>query len=426
MTVAIKNRRWKRVAAAGIGVSTLAAVMSACSSSGGGGSNPIAASGAAGSCSAAGVSSGSISLGAIASLSGSYANSLGPFADGVKARIDAQNAKGGVNGRTLNLDVADDASDVSGNLAAARSLVEGKKVVGIISGSSFTSGGGDYLKQAGLPVTGYGVTKEYETNPNFIPYTSTLDGANSTTVTTSLWGQYLKSKGATTVYSVGSGTPQGAAGATALTASSKAVGLKNGVLTTNLPQGTTNFTAEAQKAKQAGVDALALPLNPTSSLAVLSAMRQGGVAVKTSLLLAGYDPSVLKSAGNLLDGASFVIFFSPFEEKTAAEQAYEQALSKYTKGAVGQFTMVGYLAADLMITGIEKAGSCPSRDNILKAIDSLRGYSAGGLIAPTDFTAATRGKSPSCAYFVTVKSGAFVPDNNGKPICATNASPIKP
>jgi branched-chain amino acid transport system substrate-binding protein len=268
------------------------------------------------------------------------------------------------------------------------------------------------------------VTKEYETNPNFIPYTNTLDGAISTTATMSLWGEYLKSKGGTTVYSVGSGDPQGAAAATALIISSQSVGLKKGVLTTDLPPGTTNFTAEAQKAKSAGVDALALPLNPSSSLAVLQAMKQAGVQVKASLLLAGYDPSVLKQAGSLLEGASFAIFFAPFEDKLPAQQAYKDALAKYTKASVGMFTMVGWLSADLMIKGIQDAGSCPSGQNILAAINNLKGYTADGLIPPTNFTPADRGKSPTCAYFATVRNGAFVPDNNGQPICAKDAKLI--
>jgi branched-chain amino acid transport system substrate-binding protein len=364
-----------------------------------------------------------VNVGAIADISGLYASATGPFADGVEARIDYQNAQGGVNGRKINLSVADDQSTTTGNLAASQQLVEARHVVGIISGSSFTAGGGSYLKSVGLPVVGYASTLEFQTDPNFISNTNAMSGPETTTDTSQLWGEFLKSKGATTVYSVGSGDPQGAAAAEALIASSQAVGLKEGVLTTDLPIGTTNFTSEAVKAKQAGVDTLALPLNLNSSIVVIQAMRQAGVNVKVALLMAGYDPSVAKTAGSVVNNATFAIPFAPFELNLPAQQTYEQALAKYTKGTVGMFTMEGWLAADLMVTGIQKAGACPTSVAILNAIRGLRGYDADGLQAPTSFNTPT---GPlTCDYFVTVTDGALVPDNSGKPICATNPAPVK-
>lgn len=227
-------------------------------------------------------------------------------------------------------------------------------------------------------------------------------------------GEFLKSKGATTVYSVGPGTPQGAAAAEALVASSEAAGLKKGVLTTDLPVGTTNFTAEAVKAKQAGVDALALPLNMDESISVLKAMRQEGVDVKVALLMAGYDPTVTSTAGDLLDNATFAIPFAPFELNLPAQKTYEDALAKYTSGQVGMYTTEGRLGADVMIAGMEKAGPCPSSSAILAAINNLRGYDANGLQAPTNFTPSTRGGPLNCEFFVTVTDGKLVPDNSGR------------
>jgi branched-chain amino acid transport system substrate-binding protein len=122
------NRPWQRVVA-GVAVGSVIAGLAACSSSGGSQSTSAAGTGSApragSSCSATGVTGNSIEIGGIASLSGSYAASLSPIADGMRARIDAQNAEGGVNGRKINFDVADDQSTVDGNLAASRELVEG-------------------------------------------------------------------------------------------------------------------------------------------------------------------------------------------------------------------------------------------------------------------------------------------------------------
>jgi branched-chain amino acid transport system substrate-binding protein len=409
--------RWTRLGLLALAAG-LAAATTACSGSG------SDSAGGSGSCSSDGVSASEIQLGAITSLSGANGPSFSPFADGAKARIEEQNAQGGVGGRKLVLSTSDDGSDVGRNLAAARELVEGRDVLGIMEGSSFAQGGGDYLKRQGLAVTGYAINQEFEKNPNFIGYSNIQPGASSSTATTKLWGTYLQQHGATTVYAVGSGTPQGARAATALIASAKSVGLREGVLTTDLPAGTTDYTGEAQKAKQAGVDALALPLTPAQSLAVIAAMRQAGVAPKVSLLLSGYDPAILKS-GSSMEGISFVVPFAPFELGLPAHKTFADAMAKYTdNGRSGQFSMAGWLSADLMIAGIKGAGSCPTRDNVLSTIQGLRGYTADGLVPSTDFGPETHGTAPTCGHFVTVKNDAFVPDNAGKPICTADTGPV--
>ncbi|GGM64614.1 ABC transporter substrate-binding protein [Dactylosporangium sucinum] len=421
MSFGIKTQQRRRIAAAGVAMSSLLAMLTACGGSDG--SNE-----AGGACDVPGVTDTSVALGAIADISGVY-SFQGPFADGAKARIEAANAAGGVNGRKLTLEVADDASDVANNLATARSLVEGKDVVGVLMASSFTAGSGDYLKGVGLPVVGYGITLEFQDHakyPNFIAYGNNVSGATNATSISKVWGEFLKSKGATTVYSVGSGTPQGARSATALIVSSEAAGLKKGVLTTDLPTGTTNFTGEAQKAKQAGVDALALPLGGPASVAVLKAMKQADVPIKVSILLSGYDPAILKEAGDALEGASFWVPFAPFETNAQGITTYKDALAKYApKATVGQYTMVGWLSANLLIAGIEKAGSCPSRKNVLKAITELKDYDADGMIPATDFSdPQQQAAAPTCLYVVTVKGGAFVPDNEGKPFCVSDTKPL--
>src|SRR5258708_5945049 len=113
-----------------------------------------------------------IPLGAITALSGPSSPAYASFADGVTARIEYQNAQGGVNGRKFDLFVSDDASGPSRNLAAARELVEGRDVVGIVETSSYTGGAADYLEKNQIPVTGYATTTDFITRSNFFPYSN--------------------------------------------------------------------------------------------------------------------------------------------------------------------------------------------------------------------------------------------------------------
>ena len=53
-----------------------------------------------------------------------------------QARVDAQNAKGGVNGRKIDLEIIDDQSS-GANLTAAQDLVQNRNVFVVVNNSSF-------------------------------------------------------------------------------------------------------------------------------------------------------------------------------------------------------------------------------------------------------------------------------------------------
>src|SRR6516164_6535571 len=69
-----------------------------------------------------GVTAKDITLGYISSETGVAASASQGSANGCKARIGAENAKGGVNGRKINLEAIDDKS--SDNLNNAKDLVQ--------------------------------------------------------------------------------------------------------------------------------------------------------------------------------------------------------------------------------------------------------------------------------------------------------------
>jgi branched-chain amino acid transport system substrate-binding protein len=70
------------------------------------------------------------------------------------ARIAAQNAAGGVNGRKIVLVTEDDQSTTAGDATAARVLVQQKGVFAVMGYSSFLFASTKYLQQQGVPVTG--------------------------------------------------------------------------------------------------------------------------------------------------------------------------------------------------------------------------------------------------------------------------------
>src|SRR3974390_3437864 len=99
-------------------------------------------------CSGPGVSNGTIKVGVIQTASGSpqVAADFKWAQQITQARFDIENAKGGVNGYKLQTVAADDQNSETGNLAAARQLVESDNVFGIVEITVFPGGSGAYLK----------------------------------------------------------------------------------------------------------------------------------------------------------------------------------------------------------------------------------------------------------------------------------------
>src|SRR5215470_12905963 len=104
--------RWaRRAIAVGVGVGLAATAMLSTAAGAQSSSDP-------------GVTAKDVTLGYISSETGVAASASVGSANGCKARIGAENAKGGVNGRKINLEEIDDKS--SANLNSAKDLVENR------------------------------------------------------------------------------------------------------------------------------------------------------------------------------------------------------------------------------------------------------------------------------------------------------------
>ena len=106
--------------------------------------------------SAPGITPTTIKVGLITSYTGSDASNSVPGIPGAfKARIDLQNAEGGVDGRKITFITEDDQSSPSTAATAAAAEVE-KGVFAIDYNSPFAYGAAQYLQQQNIPVVGGG------------------------------------------------------------------------------------------------------------------------------------------------------------------------------------------------------------------------------------------------------------------------------
>jgi branched-chain amino acid transport system substrate-binding protein len=368
-------------------------------------------------CSGPGVSNGTIKVGVIQTASGDpqVAADFKWAQQIVQARFDIENAKGGVDGYKLQTVAADDQNSATGNLAAARQLVEQDNVFGIVEITVFPNGSGAYLKGKNVPVTGWGTASDpFGIDNNVFGDAGGLpDPPPSTTLAMGFMHDKL---GVTNVAIVGINDPGAIAVSNADAKAAKSLGMQ--VYQDNVPISQTDFTADVAKFKSQGINGVMMYSSPTQDLSIIPAAKQAGLNAKF-LLSTGYDSRFLAVA-NVLQGDYFENAYAPFEFNLPASQQMKQAFP--TGAPLGIAQVNSWISADLFVKGLSVAGGCPTRQSFITGLRGVHDYNADGLIGTVD-EAKALGQGEACFYHETVQGKAFVPvEQPGQPYCGKPVS----
>jgi branched-chain amino acid transport system substrate-binding protein len=363
-----------------------------------------------------------ITLAYITSLTGEAASEFAGSQAGFIARIDEQNAMGGVNGHRLVPLVIDDQTSPT---AIATAVQEAdSKAFGIVSLSQLFFLADKYPNQQGVPVTGtYTDGPEWGEQPYTNMFSSDHGSVDPKYPVNTLTGSFLKQHGGTVIGTYGYGiAPLSAASARGSARSFQDAGGKIGVEDTTVPLDTTDFTSTALVAKEKGVNAIVPSLQNDSNFALATALEQAGVKLKAALFPTGYDPAVIHSpVWASLQGDYFVSLFRPFSVPDAGTEQEQAALEKYAHFKKSQFATFGqteaWLGADLMIKGLGMAGPSPSRSAVIKDLRSVKAYNGNGLLPVTiNYSTIFGHDPPSCGWILKAQKSGFVPISS-KPFC---------
>jgi branched-chain amino acid transport system substrate-binding protein len=386
----------------------------------------LATSAGAQSGSAPGVSAKDITLGYISSETGVAASASQGSANGCKARIGAENAKGGVNGRKIKLEAIDDKS--SANLNSAKDLVENRNAFIVVNDSPFAFSTYRYLKDAGVPMLGGGFDGSYyyeKGNENII--SAYGDGTPVPGLTYDNVTKLMKKAGAKEAGAIGYGISPSSSETAKATVdyAAPAVGLDKGYLNTSVDFGTTDVAPIVLGIKNAGTDAIYLPLDSATNIAVIQGLQQNNVPMKATVSATGYGQALLDqpASKSLTDHDYFQTGYKPVELGGSAVKTFQQNLKKYAgyTGVPGFGEYTGYVSCDLFIWGLKAAGKNPTRQSWVDAIRTNNGgiYDNAGLTCGNrNFSTANFGKvvKDSCLYYVVLKDGKWKVAFGGKPI----------
>lgn len=357
-----------------------------------------------------GVDAGSINVGIITPTTGPAVSSFTGFVEGARLRIAQQNAKGGVNGRKINVTVYDDKADGATQSSVANKAIQQDNQFGIIEASTVDTMM-SIFKAANVPVVGLTNLPAHGTDRNVFGATGAFAPAYGNTGTAAR----LKAGGATKIAVVNHNSPGAQAGGAAMVTALPLEGLTLALRIADAPIGTFDATSVALRIKNSGADGEYSILTSDGGVAVANALKQQGVPMKAMILAGFSDPKVIAQAPAALEGA-IGSTFGTVPTTVPGRPGVRTFANGMRAAGLNPDTVsgpIGFVSADTFIKGLQLAGKCPTRQGF---IDNLRKQTkitgAGLLPEPISYAPGVtpNGDPARCSWYLVVKDGKFVPD----------------
>ena len=364
-----------------------------------------------------GVTSDSITVGNVASLSGPIPADFSSVSTGVEAYFDMVNAEGGVNGRKIlfpKSDQLDDQTDGSIDANAVRILVQQDHVFALVGVATPVFAGANFLVSQDVPAFGYAISPDWTAGDNlFGAEGSYIDFASPGPEPAFLAQQVGARKVGLLAYSV-TESQQGCAGfATVMQRHGITIAYED----LSIPAPAIDLTADVVRMKEAGVQMVVSCLDVSGNVLLSQTMQQQSMDHVTQYWLNGYDETTLQQYKSAMEGVYFLIPHTPFQlppsqlPRYPGMQQYLAQMARYFPGQTpSEESLTGWINADLFVTALRMIGRDVTRSRLIAAVNSLKAYTADGLVTPIDWGAEHDANGPyDCNVFVQVRNGAFVP-----------------
>jgi branched-chain amino acid transport system substrate-binding protein len=353
--------------------------------------------------SAPGVTAQEIKIGTNNAVTGPTASACKPVSDGSAAWYADVNAKGGIHGRQITVDLLDDGNQAPTAVANMRQLMS-DGVFAVVGGCG-TAGAvaiAPIAQQNNIPyMFPYAAVTSLYTPP--IHNVFMTIPAYSDQVKALLNYQLPKLPKGKSVMLVTNETPGYQDSGSNAEASAKAAG-DTWLGYDHFPLGTTSYGAEATKIAHLHADYLAMPMGIADGALLAKAMADTGyipnVEIGNSVLA---SDQFLSPGGYLL--GDHLIAGSPQTLVTAPQGAACAKVLTAHKVPVNSYSMYGCAVAHIFTNALEKAGSNPTRSQLIDALESMKNVDIPGL-APVSFSRTNHlGVSPSKMFLFKIQPG---------------------
>jgi branched-chain amino acid transport system substrate-binding protein len=302
--------------------------------------------------------------------------------DAIEIAIDEVNAAGGVNGRKIKLIAYDDAGSPQEAMTSVRRLTDQDGVFALIAGS--TSG-------STLPVIPL-------VNRNKIPFISSISSNRKLLDPFSHYifrvyanelghadgiVKYALSKGIKKPAIIYNSNDYGVGGEAEVSA---LLGKENIPLIAKERYNQTDqdFSAQLIRIRESGADSMFLWAFAAEAGIIVRQARELGLTVPIYGGAGISTPLFTKAVGSLGKGivAAYVVPDLPeFSNKTAVVH-YREALKKKYPGSMppgrpNEYDLGGYMALKIFAAALSKAGSDPTRESLISALETLKDFDTG-------------------------------------------------
>lgn len=335
-----------------------------------------------------GVTADTITIGAIGDFTGPQVATSAPKIQAMNDYAKWINDKGGINGRKIVIKWEDDAWKTDKAIAAFRKLND-EGIFALVgqAGSTQWTGLDPEIRAAKIPVIGPSQTTKMQSDN---PYTY------NTMLSYDIQGPLLVQRAVSDFK--GPGKPKIAIlapeGASSLEFENaiKAEAAKEGATVVDserVSYSVSDMAGPVTKIKQAGGDAVIWLANVTMMNLYLRDAARLGLNAKVYMAYPTVDPVVWETAGP--EAAKNVVGlhpWSPIYEKGAGLEEMRQAAAKYNTPADITNSMNyinGWVPMMVFTEALKRAGKDVTRENFLKALESIQNFDTGGISGPISY-----------------------------------------
>jgi len=397
-------------------IAVVGLLVAACSNSSEGGtaSSTTRSGGSTTPSSQPGVTADTIRVGGVAAVTNPLGAEPGKAFDGAKAYFAMVNADGGIYGRKLEL-VSERDDQLGANQQQVEAMLAQDNVfAAIIDTLLFT--GSKALAESGTPTFGRNLGEEWTGHPNFF---GTNYGALCLGCYSSAWPFVARQAGKTKIGIVAYSQPSADKCAEGIKQSFERYPTAKVVFDTrSISYGTTDFTVEVDKMKDAGVDFVMTCMDANAVINLAKSMRKEGLdAIR--YLVDGYNCALVKANAQFLEGDIVGVQFVPLEFRPQIQPIKDFEKWVKTSGCKSnEDLMAGWIAAAMLVDGLKAAGKDFTQQSVVGALNKMTAQTLDGLIPPRNWTTEHDiTHTTTCNAYLRIEDGKLVPTFNrpGKP-----------
>ncbi len=359
-----------------------------------------------------GIYSDKVVIGSFQALSGPYAVIGQDMTKGMKAYFNWVNKNGGIYGRKIELIVADDQLNPAKTVVEVKRLVEQDKVFAIVGGLG-TYGClavMDYLNDNKVPFVyqGAGTSKLVEPAKRYIFGVQpdyTLEGA----IIGRYVGEIAKFKSPAIVYM---NNDVGLEGLASFKAKLESYKMKP-VIEIPYNPADTDFSGQVLKLVEKSPDVIVLYGFITDTVRWVKTIRDYGLTSKLITIYPNADPSFITLAGaKYVEGMIFTGWVPiPTRDKPDYVRDFERYVGiyqqSYPKEIPSSYAAAGFIAAEVFVEGLVRAGKNPTRESLVKGLESFKNWN--GILAKDITWGPNLRRGKTSMYLLQVKNGQFIP-----------------